>query len=223
MKPVRRNHSPLLRRRSPSRRLRRPTLTFTPTAWAKLLYLRDRGPTEIGGFGISSRESLLRVQDIQLPTQQCTETFVTFDDVAVAEFFEEQVAEERVPMEFGRIWIHTHPGDSPQPSPTDRRTFAQVFGPCDWAVMFILARGGQTRAELHWRAGGPALIPVRVEVDFKGIFAGSDPDSWEQEYLSRVHPEPDISPLFPAELDLLCSEPSSGPADDCDSEGIIPL
>ena len=32
-------------------RMPRPTLRFTPTAWAKLLFLGDRGPTEIGGFG----------------------------------------------------------------------------------------------------------------------------------------------------------------------------
>ena len=32
-----------------------PVLRFTPYAWAKLLWLRDAGPTEIGGFGIVIR------------------------------------------------------------------------------------------------------------------------------------------------------------------------
>ena len=32
---------------------RRPILRFSPTAWAKLLFLRDYGPTEVGGFGIA--------------------------------------------------------------------------------------------------------------------------------------------------------------------------
>jgi len=44
----RRNHPH--QKRSP----RRPKLRFSPTAWAKLLFLRDRGPTEVGGFGITS-------------------------------------------------------------------------------------------------------------------------------------------------------------------------
>jgi hypothetical protein len=29
-------------------------LRFTPTAWAKLLYLRDAGQSEIGGFGMAA-------------------------------------------------------------------------------------------------------------------------------------------------------------------------
>ncbi len=36
-----------------TRRQRRPRLRFSPTAWAKLLFVRDRGPTEVGGFGIT--------------------------------------------------------------------------------------------------------------------------------------------------------------------------
>src|SRR5947209_14095353 len=42
--------------------------------------------------------------------------------------------------QFARLFMHTHPGNSPQPSATDEETFARVFGRCDWAVMFILAR-----------------------------------------------------------------------------------
>ena len=35
------------------------TLRFSPYAWAKLLYLRDAGDTEIGGFAITSPDDLL--------------------------------------------------------------------------------------------------------------------------------------------------------------------
>ena len=31
-------------------------LRFSPTAWAKLLYFRDRGESEIGGFGITAAD-----------------------------------------------------------------------------------------------------------------------------------------------------------------------
>ena len=43
-----------------------PTLWLSPTAWAKLLFLRDQGETEVGGFGIASPDDLLHVEDIQL-------------------------------------------------------------------------------------------------------------------------------------------------------------
>lgn len=177
-----------LRRPRRKRQQRRPRLRFSPTAWAKLLYLRDLGPSEVGGFGISAPDDLLFVQDIQLVRQHGTEVFVAFDDVAVADFFEDQIDLGRKPEEVGRIWIHTHPGSCPQPSPTDHKTFERVFGSCSWAVMFILARSGNTYTELHWKAGS-ASLPMKVEVDFPQPFAESDHASWSEEYLATVHAE----------------------------------
>jgi len=152
------------------------------------LYLRDLGPTEVGGFGISTPGDLLFVQDIQLVGQHCTESFVAFDDIGVADFFEDQIDLGRKPEEVGRIWIHTHPGCCPQPSPTDIDTFNRVFGNCDWGVMFIIARSGNTSAELHWKAGS-ASLPMDVEVDFSKPFAGSDHTIWDEEYHTTVHAE----------------------------------
>ena len=171
-----------------SRPLRRPKLRFTPTAWAKLLFLRDLGPTEVGAFGIARSDDLLLVEEIQLVRQRCTETYVAFDDVAVAEHFEQQVDLGRRPEQCGRIWIHTHPGESAHPSHVDIETFQRVFGHCDWAVMFILSRSGETYAELSWRHGGPASIRLRVEVDYSQPFPASDHEQWEDEYHSLVDP-----------------------------------
>ena len=42
----------------------KPTLRFTPYAWAKLLFLRDHGPTEVGGFAITHADDLCFVEDI---------------------------------------------------------------------------------------------------------------------------------------------------------------
>ncbi|MCA9091286.1 MAG: hypothetical protein KDA90_21940, partial [Planctomycetaceae bacterium] len=181
--PLTRRH---LRRPRRKRQSQRPVLTFTPTAWAKLLYLRDLGPTEVGGFGITEPDDLLCVRDIGLVQQQCTETFVSFDDLAVAEFFESQVDAGRQPQQVGRIWIHTHPGDSAQPSSVDEETFSRAFGHCDWAIMAILARGGETFAQLHWRHGGGSRISMRVDVRFDVAFAGSDHDAWQEEYAEHV-------------------------------------
>lgn len=164
-------------------------LRFNPTAWAKLLYLRDLGPTEVGGFGASAGEDLLLVQDLVLVKQLCTEVTVAFDDKAVADFFDDQLDQGMRPEQFGRIWVHTHPGDSAEPSSVDVETFARVFGNCDWAVMFIIARGGETFAELHWRHGGPARLRMNVEVDYSKAFAGTDQNAWQQEYEATVKPE----------------------------------
>ena len=173
---------------------RRPSvLRFSPTAWAKLLFLRDVGDTEIGGFGISAQDDLLFVEDVQLAAQRCTWVHVEFDDESVADFFDRQVDAGRRPEEFGRLWIHTHPGNSPEPSGTDEATFSRVFGRSEWAVMFILARGGQTYARLRYNVGPGAEIKLPVEIEYGRPFTGSNMHAWEAEYLANVRmPPPDL-------------------------------
>jgi proteasome lid subunit RPN8/RPN11 len=165
---------------------RQSTLRFSPTAWAKLLYLRDLGDTEIGGFGISLAGDLLSVEDVQLVSQVCTWAHVEFDDAAVADFFDRQVDAGRRPEEFGRIWVHTHPGTSAVPSGTDEATFARAFGGADWALMFILARGGQTYARLRYNCGPGVEVKIAVEVDFGRPFTGSDSEAWKADYSANV-------------------------------------
>jgi hypothetical protein len=158
---------------------------------AKLLFLRDRGPTEIGGFGISSDDDPLLVTDIAVPRQSCGYAHVDFEDEAVADLFDQHVDLGRRPDQFARIWVHTHPGNSPHPSGVDEETFERVFGECDWAVMFILAKGDDTYARLRFRAGPGGAIELRTKIDYLRPFAGSDVEAWEREYLSSVRtPEP---------------------------------
>lgn len=167
----------------------RPALRFTPTAWAKLIYLRDLGPTEVGGFGISNPSDLLRIEDLQLVPQTASSASVKFDDSAVADFFDRQIDMGRLPAQFARIWIHTHPGQSAEPSAVDEETFSRVFGGCDWAVMAILARGGQAYARLQFEAGPGGDIRIPVTVDYSAPFAGSDHADWQSQYVSSVRDE----------------------------------
>ena len=164
----------------------RPTLRFSPTAWAKLVHLRDCGPTEVGGFGISAADDLFYIQDVFLVQQTCTPVSVVFDDAAVADFFDEQVDQDLRPEKFARIWVHTHPGNCPEPSWIDEDTFDRVFGAADWAVMFILARGGQTYARLRFNVGPGSATEVPVAVDYERPFPAADFDAWEKEFLANV-------------------------------------
>lgn len=167
----------------------RPGLRFSPLAWAKLLYLRDYGPTEVGGFGITPADDLLYVEDVRLVRQVCTGVSVRFDDAAVADFFDEQVDAGRKPEQFARLWLHTHPGNSPQPSSTDELTFTRAFGSADWAVMFIVASDGPTYARLRFNVGPGGAVELKAAVDYSRPFAGSDQAAWEAEYLANVAPD----------------------------------
>jgi proteasome lid subunit RPN8/RPN11 len=203
-----------LMRRSRERRIRsfrRPRLRFGPTAWAKLLFLRDRGQTEVGGFGITPADDLLYVEDVQLVRQSCTGVSVAFHDSAVAEFFDDQVDAGRQPEQFARIWIHTHPGESAMPSQVDEETYERVFGACDWAVMFILSCGGQAYCRLAFRPGPGGQFEIPVRIDFDSGFPASDFAAWSDEYARAVTPAPFQVGIPSAEgwfgADLLTDEP----------------
>jgi proteasome lid subunit RPN8/RPN11 len=170
------------------------------------LFLRDQGPTEIGGFGIAREGDPLFIEDIAVIQQCCTPVTVRFDDLAVADFFDRQIDLGRRPEEFARIWLHTHPGDSAQPSLTDEKTFSRVFGKCDWALMFILARGGQSYARLRFNSGPKADVEIQTEVDWSKPFAGSDQASWFEEYKANISEEVSLltpSPTRPSLYDEL--------------------
>jgi hypothetical protein len=157
------------------------------------LYLRDYGDTEVGGFGIANVDDLLLVEDIRLVRQQCSAVSVHFDDDAVADFFDEQVDEGRRPEQFGRIWVHTHPGQSARPSGVDEETFERCFGRADWAVMVIVAKCGQTYARLQLNVGPGGSLQIPVDTDFSDPFPGADHASWGKEYLESVQEEPEWS------------------------------
>jgi proteasome lid subunit RPN8/RPN11 len=193
--------SPPLKRPTPSRRrssrswnprldeaeeFQAPVLRFSPAAWAKILFFRDAGNTEIGGFGVTASDDALYVEDFQTVAQETSAVTVAFDDEAVADFFEAQVDAGRRPASFARLWIHTHPGACPRPSATDEETFARVFGPCDYAFMVILARGGDVYGRLSFSAGPGADLAVTVAVDHRRPFAGSDHAAWKKEYEMHV-------------------------------------
>ena len=178
-------------------RPRQPKLKFSPTAWAKLLFLRDLGPTEVGGFGISAADDFLRIEDIQLVRQSCTSVTVHFDDAAVADFFDSQVDQGLPPSRFGRVWIHTHPGSSATPSLRDEETFARSFGSVDWAVLFIIAQEGQTYARLRFNIGPGGSLEIPVAVDFGRDFPASNQVAWKTEYEQCVlPPQPQPPALF---------------------------
>jgi hypothetical protein len=161
-------------------------LRFTPYAWAKLLYLRDAGRTEVGGFGVANSNDLMLIENFVTVKQTATTASINFDDESVADFFDHQVDEGRQPEQFARCWIHTHPGNCPNPSAVDEETFARVFGGADFAIMLILANGGKVYARLRFNVGPGGEVLIPVEIDYGCAFAASDPEAWELEYQTNI-------------------------------------
>lgn len=190
----------------PTRMRREPpdTLRFAPLAWLKLQWFCHAGDTEVGGFGVSAEHNPLYVEDFVSVRQRTLAASVRFDDAAVADLFDELVDRGLKPDRFARIWIHTHPGRSPQPSLSDEETFASGFGGCAWSVMFILSRAGETYARLSFPAGPGGMVELASAVDWAPwpktpTDAGLDAqvERWKQEYAAHVQPVVE-APLPPA-------------------------
>lgn len=171
---------------SNKKKLTHPALRFSPTAWAKLIFMRDMTDNEVGAFGITGADDLLFVTDIAAVKQKVTGVSIAFEDESIADFFENQVDAGRTPEQFARVWIHTHPGSSPEPSGTDEQTFERVFGSCEWAVMFVIARDGNTYARLRFNVGPGGEVKIPVCVDYSIEFNAADFELWKKEYDQNV-------------------------------------
>lgn len=164
----------------------KPVLRFSPTAWAKLRFFRDITNNEVGGFGISEADDLLFVTDFALVKQTVTAVSISFEDESVADLFEDQVESDRKPEQFARIWLHTHPGNSPEPSSVDESTFQRVFGNCDWSIMAIIAQDGSTFARLRFNTGPGSEVNIPVCVDYSYEFEAADFEIWTKQYKANV-------------------------------------
>ena len=165
---------------------KRLALKFSPTAWAKLLYFRDKSDNEVGGFGITEPDDLLCVREFSTVKQQVTAVSVKFDDEAVADLFENQVDLGRKPEQFARIWLHSHPGSSPEPSIIDEETFERVFGGCQWALLFVVAQNDKTYAKLSFNVGPGGHVLIPVGIDYSQDFGASNRELWDTEYTANI-------------------------------------
>ena len=180
---------------------RQPKLTFAPLAWLKLQFFCHVGTSEIGGFGISAKNDLLYVENFVTVRQRTSPVSVVMEDDAVADFSDRCVDAGIQPQRFLRVWCHTHPGSSAQPSGPDEDTFARVFGACDWAVMFIMARHVNTYARLSYHAGPGISAELPVTVDWSAWpDAVTDPDfsmarllgEWQHEFATNILSNPSL-------------------------------
>jgi len=164
-------------------------LRISAYAWAKILFMRDRGDTEIAGYGVTTPGDPLGVIDFITVKQEADGASFDMDPDAHATFFDEMCDKGLQPWQFQRILLHTHPGNGPSPSGTDERCFVRSFGNCDWAVMFILAKQGAKYCRIRFSTaqGIKTEMELPVELDFGLPFQASDHEAWEAEYKANIH------------------------------------
>jgi proteasome lid subunit RPN8/RPN11 len=168
--------------KTPRIKLPEAKLRFSPTAWYKILYMRESVNVEVSGFGISSKEDPLFVQDFVLIKQVSSMASTDMDDESVANHMENMAELGYQPAECMRIWIHTHPANSATPSSTDEATFVKAFGNCNWSVMFIMAEGGVNTAHMMFNAGVKSVFKIPTCIDYNAEII----KEWDEEIAMNV-------------------------------------
>lgn len=173
-----------------------PVLTLSGHCWAKWNFMCHAAATEVGFFGVAKEGDPLHLVDLVVPKQECTSVTTELDDQAVNDHMERMFADHGItPDRSVRVWLHTHPGDCPNPSGTDERTFADAFGNADFAVMAILAKDMSTYARLRVKSGGPdsrvrvaTSSKIKVEIDWADVtpLLGGTPADWAAELKANV-------------------------------------
>ena len=164
-------------------------LRFSPKAWVKVLWFRDRGDTEIAGFGISRKDDPGYVIDFYTVKQEASTASFEMDDDDVNRFLGDCVEQGYHPAEVMRIFLHTHPGNSPHPSGVDENCFSRVFCDSDWGVMFIVAKDGSAYGRVRFNNGPGGVMELDHEVDYSPPFEGisrEEYESWEDEYIRNI-------------------------------------
>lgn len=151
----------------PDREVDRPIemkLRFSLEAAIQLRWFLNRTPNEVGCWGVCEDAAQpLFVTKLAFPEQENSPAFVSFDDMSNLRILSEQTRNGLEPWQVQRIWIHTHPGNSPAPSGTDEHTLDRISAGCPWFVMFIIAKGQQTYCRLRCRYTHPVTSMEVVE------------------------------------------------------------
>lgn len=137
------------------------SLIFHPIAWLELKWFLLHKPVEVSCMGIAEiPDHPLYITRLAWLPQNNSAGFVEFHEGAFSTHLNDSLDAGLQPYQATRIWIHTHPGGSPNPSGQDEDQLTQFMALNDWTVMFIMARTGATFCRLR----------VREHVTVKGAF-----------------------------------------------------
>lgn len=163
------------------------SLKFSAYAWAKLQFFLKEINTEVGMMGISSEKDPLTIVDLAVLPQQVTTASVEFSEDGIANFYEDCTDLNMSPVQYSRVWIHTHPTGIYNPSGVDEKTFKDIFGNCDWAVMYILSKDNKDYCALQYNKFPQHRVELTgTRVDFSIPFQGSEEELWKKELQENV-------------------------------------
>ena len=175
---------------------RTPKLVLSAYAYLKWKFMCHAMNVEVSAFGLSkgseTQSDLMYIQDLIILKQSCTSVYTEMDEMAVANYCAD-LSENGYEIQQGmRVWFHTHPEMSANPSQQDEETFRHLTSNSDWYVMAIMSKLDMKYARYHVGAGTCKLsqeIPIEVDwsnfaVDLERV--QKDYDEWKSQLKTNV-------------------------------------
>lgn len=160
------------------------SIRIAGSAWAKALCWAFRKDDEVGFMGVTTAPETLDVSDVVMLKQEVGAAQTDLDGGAFGEMLEEMQDRGIGPVRCGKVWFHTHPDLSPEPSGQDLQT-VHTLGGSGWAAMVILGLKDRGVTAKGWLSlptpMGRVLVARPVVVDW-----GWSLKSWQDEYDAKV-------------------------------------
>lgn len=179
-------------------------LTLSPLAYLHWKFLCHKTEIEATAFGVPAADNPLYVERLWVPEQIGDVCSTDPAPGSIGEFlmWADDEGYERVGL--GSLWFHTHPDIGARPSSIDEATFRETFGPanCQWAVMAILAEGGEMSARLRIHKPRQVDVDLIIEVDWDSLPKYADEiaralPGWGSEYDLKVK-KAEREPVIPS-------------------------
>lgn len=140
-------------------------LRISPAAFQKVAYFTKK-TVEVGGFAITSPEDPALIIDFVVLKQTSSVASFDFDKDGMQDYLNEMVDRGISPNNCFRIYIHTHPGNSPQPSSVDDEQFDELMENYPWFCMVIFAKDLSTYARVKMTQGCGIEAELDLEIDW---------------------------------------------------------
>jgi hypothetical protein len=154
----------------------------------------------VGFYGITDLTDPLYVNDIIVVPQYVDPTLNAFTKAGIADHVDHYMDMDPMipPAHSTRIWLHTHPDFSSDPSFIDEEMFDEMKDNYDWSVMFILSTKGDYYCRMAHKMLDTVhewLLPMAVDWEnFSAIPEGMI-EMWEDEHdINTEEPHPRQNP-----------------------------
>ena len=141
------------------------TLYFTPSAYQKAMFFLQKD-VEVGAFCITDKDQPNLIIDYIVLKQESTSVSFEFDKDSLENYLNDMVDQDYSPSQCFRIFAHSHPGNSADPSGTDWTTFNQLMGSYPWFGMLIFAKDQSYFAYIKTTQGVGLEANCDIEIDW---------------------------------------------------------